>query len=1043
MYKIKLERRMYSGFSIGAAAVAIALAAAPTPLTAEVTLRARVIEIEPEAYVRIHWVWGGQGLGGDPYGGEFTSVALKDAKSGVKPTSSVSGTDALDQLLVGEEPIGVAEYMVEKGKASDFHWLGKGIWSPELPVTDFKGGRLTVSADGCAPGDIKKRVQIKRAIFEFEVLEDGKSVKTFTEASPWDAVCTINMPHKLLKDGKVTPAFLEEARGLSQLINWRKEYMENLPWAQDDLPEHYEIITDCGGYSEKRGFGVRTSSREIMYDEFKIMRQMGINGLRNRPSFFMDYVTENRPEVQGFGKLTEGGAGGYPFVSAPRDRSTGRLGALPWAEGVGCPWHPVHSNRVETAKKRVAETIERNRNMPFQSTWDLTVDEIGSAFDGAAEGKAHQGTCPHCTAKFREFLKNKGLTPKDFDAKSWDSIRSTYGYFEKSHEQKMKEEAEARERDRPKPMAPGDIQSVSGKEADSLLGVAAADKGSIAARPAMTRDDTVVDLSDEEAAGKAGSDVALALAEDAARQGISPSPTPELSARGWHKLQYWSRRFNNEGSAMLFTPVRDAYAEANAAKKKAIAEGRLNSPEAKQPWLFMYALRGNTFLMGGHSLDFFDFYRHTDTAFVYETSNRDARVWQWDSYLCDVGRVLSEKMDLGFGIYVKPHRGAHTPRALSAVARGARYLYWYTYGPDWAKGDTFGGNTNVMAEVSRSARLIGEAETVTWGGEWSKPAEIAVVRPLTSEYFGNSAQWEDGKWVYTALMHSHLPMDPLDEEFLLSEDIDRYKAIYITGSHIRRDVVPRLIKYVEDGGTIFTGCGGMLRDEAGQLIDELLPVFGLKERADPQLWGNVPRYGASSLGAVKAITNTPPDAIVITTENQTGFPLQVGYEKLQPTDGAKVLAKFGDGSAAMVRNAYGKGNAFIAGWYSGVEYATGVMKEEYNPVVDFSAEKRALIATAAADAGVLPVVAASEPLIEGVRVIIKESGREAVLLMNWGFIGRKAIEFDNVTVTIPDAGAFNGAYSIGQRKKLEVVKKGDTLVVDIGEMVESDVLLLE
>lgn len=255
--------------------------------------------------------------------------------------------------------------------------------------------------------------------------------------------------------------------------------------------------------------------------------------------------------------------------------------------------------------------------------------------------------------------------------------------------------------------------------------------------------------------------------------------------------------------------------------------------------------------------------------------------------------------------------------------------------------------------------------------------------------------------------------------------------------------MPRLIKYVGDGGTLFTGCGGLFRDESGQLIDELLPVFGLKQRTDPQLWGSVPRYGATSLGAVKAITNAPPDAIVKTTGNQTGFPLQVGYEKLQPTAGAKVLAKFGDGSAAMVCNEYGKGKAWIAGWYTGVEYATGVMKEGYNPVKDFSTEKRGLVAAAAADSGARPAVDASEPLIEGVRVKNNESGREAVLLMNWAFIGRNAVKFDDLTVAIPDSGTWTGARSVGLRKKLDAVKNGDTLVVKVGEMGDSDVLLLE
>ena len=100
--------------------------------------------------------------------------------------------------------------------------------------------------------------------------------------------------------------------------------------------------------------------------------------------------------------------------------------------------------------------------------------------------------------------------------------------------------------------------------------------------------------------------------------------------------------------------------------------------------------------MGGHSLDFFDFYRQADNGFVYETSNRDARIWQWDSYLCDVGRVVSTARELQFGVYVKPHRGAPVQRALSAVSRNARMLYWYTYGPDWAKGDTFASDPSAI-----------------------------------------------------------------------------------------------------------------------------------------------------------------------------------------------------------------------------------------------------------------------------------------------------------------------------------------------------------
>ena len=1016
------------------------------PAAGEVTIRARVSEVEPEARVRIFWSWGGQGLGGSPVGGEFTSVAL--GRATVSPLKDPLGDDMIDVGSLLDEPGSADEILVERGKSSDFQWLRQGVWSPAIPLSAFQNNRLkylTITAQGCKLASYREPVGLKRAVFDFEVFQDGRSLKTFSEESPSGAVGSIVLPVRHLLVNPADPTVLASTCGLLEHVRRLRQTMEGLPWASDRLPELYEIITDCGGYGTGPGFGIRTSSREVFFEEFKVMRQLGINGLRNRPSFFMDLVKEKHPGVAGMIRLTEGGVGGYPFAGAPFNHTTGKLPPLPWGEGVGCPWHPVYSNRAEQARARFEKELAKARELPFATWWDLTVDEIGSAFDGTGEGKSHMGVCPHCTAKFRDYLKGHGLAPADFDAKDWAPVRSTYGYFEKTYEERERERLEAAERDRPRLLG-NDFDALGrSAEAEALLketGAQAASGGANAQAAGMTRDDTVVDLSDEEVAAGEADAVAEALAEAAEREGIPPSPTPELSARGWHKLAYWSRRFNNDGSAMLFTPMRDVFQEANDAKRRAIAEGRLDSIEARQPWMFLYALRGNTFLMGGHSLDFFDFYRYADTGFMYETSNRDPRVWMWDSYLCDVGRILHDKMGKAFGVYVKPHRGAPTQRALSAIARGARTIYWYTYGPEWAKGDSFGGSTNIMFVVSRAARLIGEAEPVTWEGRWTKPAEIAVVRPRTAEFFGNSAQLEDGKWVYAALMHAHLPMDPLDEEFLMSEDLARYKAIYVTGSHIRRDVAKRLADYVNAGGTLFTGCGGLQRDEAGQGISELLPVFGVASRTSPLLWGKVPRYGATALGAVTAVTNAPADASVKLAQGAP-FALKVGYEKLKPAAGAEVLATFGDGSPALVRNRFGKGQAYLAGWYTGVEYATGVMKAEYNTATDLSPEQRDLMALPAKAAGVLPVVEASSAMVEGVRIVNPKSGREAVVLINWGRQGRELVAVADLSVRLRDAGTWKGARSVYQRRSVPARRDGADLLLDVGLLDEGDVLLLE
>lgn len=136
----------------------------------QVTVRARVVELEPEARVRIHWSWGGMGLGGDPVGGEWTI-----SRPAAPQAPATTGDNLLDmgddeEELLGhlKKPEADPDELIEHGGVYDYHWLKKGLWSAPMPFANFKAPNLTfvtVFAECCATNSFKQSVQPKKAVF--------------------------------------------------------------------------------------------------------------------------------------------------------------------------------------------------------------------------------------------------------------------------------------------------------------------------------------------------------------------------------------------------------------------------------------------------------------------------------------------------------------------------------------------------------------------------------------------------------------------------------------------------------------------------------------------------------------------------------------------------------------------------------------------------------------------------------------------------------------------------------------------------------------
>lgn len=937
------------------------------------TFRVRITKLDPPEPSEIHWRSGGEGLSGNRIAGELRTLPRekpqqpKLALGGKQPEKPAAGLDILDDLEGKKKP--------ESDKPVNPTLFAIGQWSHPEPIgvlshnkapskhfVTFTAGDSGKLTGGSLNGERQFENASKGLEMEFEFSFNGKVIKTFREEGLHGSTVGIVLPYYRLAGGK-TPRdaeFLSELTGLSGYAKRRADFLTSLPSAAGPRPQRFAMITAFNGYGESHYFGIRYSSREVIEQEVRSLRALGINGFQGGPNFLIRQAMASEGLGAPFRRALETNSFGYPVPRA--DGNTAEPGA-------GCPFHPQVAERSAAGVKAAMEAALA---LEVDEIWGITVDEIGSVFDLSPEGKAHISTCPHCAAGFREFLAKEGLTPADFGSKDWSEI-SPAPIFEKGSEPVWLE-----------------------NRRDAMLG-------------------------------------------------------------------YWTRRFNCYASAQLFRPHREAFAAANETKKQLLAQNPSDAAAQRRPWIYTGAMRGNTFLMGGHSLDFFNFYREADTAFVYETSNRDARIWSWDSYLCDVGRTLKNEFGKEFGILVKPHRGAPIQRALAAVSRGATMINWYTYGPDYAKGDSFSQNLGTCELVAKANHLIAQAEDALYDCRWVHAPQVAVVKPRTSEVWRGldpspvgPAAWENAKWMYTMLQHAHLPVAAIDEGMLETASLEQYKAIYVSGTHLRRTAAARLANWVAAGGVLVTSGAGLVKDEYNQPLDNLQPVLGLQQRMPAEMWGVVSTYGATQLAAIKKLSSPgAKPAGLILSDAENSQPLAVGREVLQPGPSSTVLARFTDGAAAMVQNRFGKGQAYTLGFFPGVEYSAPLLTDSFDMGVDFSASLRQLATGPATDVA-QPAVDASHPLVEGVLVEQPENKKRAVTLANWTYAvrgyredesGRRSrmirhVPLENVTVRIRNAGDVQKVTSC-ELGELPLERQGEWIQVQLPHLAEGDVLLLD
>ena len=454
------------------------------------------------------------------------------------------------------------------------------------------------------------------------------------------------------------------------------------------------------------------------------------------------------------------------------------------------------------------------------------------------------------------------------------------------------------------------------------------------------------------------------------------------------KLHYWSMQFRDFTSANLFR-------QATLAAEKHFGTGVLNminlSNGAMNGWAGAMLDGPDWFLMGRM--------RATSLLWSEDWANLGP---QSSSMMGEVQRAAARPNKLAIGEYIiANHLGTLPMRTWSALLHGAKALHYYCYGPYYAFAD--GGiseNLDIQKSIGRLTRLIAKADPYLYPAQ-VPPAQVAILWGKSHEIWQkDAAAATERRMMYLACSHEHVPVDILCEDDVAEGQLKGYKALYVTESNLRRDVAGKILAWVKAGGILQMSAGAGLKDEYDEPLAELAAAAGVTD-------GNVDKPGGDYRDHYGIPYQNPRGEVTIQVAALGGlvvgpgietakFPV-IGYTEEATAAGATVTATFADGKPAGFLQKAGKGLILRYAFMPGLGYVKSANIKPTEVITGFKPEQRWLLTLPVRLAGVVPPLAASEPLVEA--QLLKGPQADLVGLSNWS--GGKV---DGLTVTIRDAG---------------------------------------
>lgn len=253
-------------------------------------------------------------------------------------------------------------------------------------------------------------------------------------------------------------------------------------------------------------------------------------------------------------------------------------------------------------------------------------------------------------------------------------------------------------------------------------------------------------------------------------------------------------------------------------------------------------------------------------------------------------------------------------KTASALCQGAKHFHYWTYGPTATSTENYWSDLRGAYDgVAAVSRQLAGSEHILAPGRM-RPARVAVLYSLSSDLwqpFGYVAMAER-RLTYLSLVHDQHLVDFLTEEDVEAGRLRDYRALYVADPNVSSAACEAIAKWVRKGGVLCGSAAAAARNEFDEPHAGLSAVFGISTQ--------VVVAAQSGRFDLRGALNGMPWMDQVTLADGTAFGA-LGLKAAVSATTAKVVAKFSDGSPAIVSNTFGRGSARYIATCPGVSYA--------------------------------------------------------------------------------------------------------------------------